>query len=165
MRVPIRKPGKYAEIKPDRHITQAKFAELQAKLARLLASRPAAIEEVQKYAFEGDFSENAPYQIAKGRLRSINQKILEIEEALRQAEIIKNNGPKDRVELGSSVTVEINKQIKSYRILGSAETDPRSGIISYRSPFGAALMGHSSGELIKIRINNKEIICRIIKIE
>ena len=164
MRVPFRRPGQYALIKPDRYLTAAKFEELQARLKKLLALRPVAIEEMQKYASDGDFSENAPYQIAKGRLRGINQKILEIEDALRHAEIIKNDQAKNIVQLGCHVTVEINNQTKAYQILGSAETDPTAGIISHRSPIGAALIGHSVGELIKIKINNKEIDCRIIKI-
>jgi len=164
MRVPFRQPGKYALIKPDRHITQIKFDKLEAQLAKLLVTRQTAIDEVQKYAFEGDFSENAPYQIAKGRLRGINQKILEIEDALSHAEIIKTSGQKHTVQLGCSVTIKINNETKTYQILGSAETNPQAGIISFRSPFGEALMGHKINDIITLQIGKKEVTCQIVKI-
>ncbi len=164
MRVPIRKAGPYGQIAPDRHITRAKYHELQNHLAQLLAARPGAIAEMQKHAFDGDFSENAPYQIAKGRLRGLNQKILELEEALKYAEIIDPGQGSPHVQIGSTVTVKFDSQTKTYQILGSSETDPAAGVISHRSPFGAALLNHYPGDTVTINTGNREIICQIIKI-
>lgn len=164
MRVPIRKAGRYGQIAPDRHITLAKYNELKKHLAKLLATRPGAIAEMQKHAFDGDFSENAPYQIAKGRLRGLNQKILELEEALKYAEIIAPGSSSANVQIGSTVTVELAGQTKTYQILGSSETDPSAGIISHRSPFGVALLNHYPGDTVIIKVGNREIPCRIIKI-
>lgn len=165
MQLPVRKPGKYTHLKPDQYLTEAKFNELKNKLERLKFNRPRAAEEVKRLAAMGDFSENAAYQIAKGRLRGMNQKILEIEDHLKRAVIIKPDKNSGLVQLGSSVTVATAGREKTYLILGSSETDPSRGIISSRSPIGAALLGKKIHDQIKIKLADKEIEYRIIKIE
>ncbi len=166
MRTPARKPGKYTHLKPDPHLTETKFSELKNKLERLKEmSRPRAAEEVRRLAEMGDFSDNAAYSIAKGRLRGINQKILELEDHLKHAVIISAGQAGDRVKLGSEVTVEINGRQKIYRILGSSETDPSAGIISHRSPLGASLLGRRAGDRTTFTRTDKTVACRIIKIE
>lgn len=165
MQLPWRKPGKYTNLKPDQHLTEAKYNELKNKLERLKFNRPRLAEEVKKYASDGDFSENAAYQIAKGRLRGVNQRILELEDHLKRAVIIKPNKNSSTVQLGSSVTVEGDGREKTYLILGSSETDPTKGIISRNSPIGAALIGRRLGDRIKIKLADRKIEYKIIKIE
>ena len=165
MRVPIRKSGQYTNLKPDPYITAEKYKEMQNKLARLKASQPQAIQEVKRLALDGDFSENAAYQIAKGRLRGINQRMLEIEDHLKRAIIIKPQSGGEKVRLGSRVTVEISGKIKTYLILGSSETNPTAGVISHNSQIGSALLNHKAGEIIKIQLVNKAVEYKIIKIE
>lgn len=166
MRTPIRKPGKYTHLKPDPNLTEEKFNELKEKLERLKKfSRPNAAAEVRRLAEMGDFSENAAYQIAKGRLRGINQRILDIEDHLKNAVIIKSAKNINTVQLGCKVTIESNGKPKTYLILGSSETNPAEGIISHNSPIGSALMGHKAGDIVKVKLNNKEVEYRIIRIE
>ncbi|MFH0955759.1 MAG: GreA/GreB family elongation factor [Candidatus Falkowbacteria bacterium] len=165
MQIPIRKPGKYTHLKPDQHLTEAKYNELKNKLDRLKFNRPRAADEVKKYASDGDFSENAAYQIAKGKLRGMNQKILEIEDRLKHAVIIKSNKNSGIVQLGSSVTIVIEHKEKTYLILGSSETNPARGIISRNSPIGAGLMGKKLGDRIKIKLADKVVEYKIIKIK
>lgn len=166
MQLPIRKPGKYTHLKADQHITEAKYNELKNKLDRLKFNRPRLADEVKRLAEFGDFSENAEYQIAKGRLRGLNQRILEIEDHLRRAVIItrpsENTGV---VQLGSRVTVETSGQEKTYLILGPSETDPQAGVISHRSPLGAELIGKQAGDKVKIKLADKQVWYKIIRIE
>lgn len=163
MRVPIRKPGKYTHLKPDPHLTEAKFDELKKELEHLIKLRPEAASEVKRLAEMGDFSENAAYQMAKGRLRGINENIEKIQEHLKRAIIIEP-GKDGRVRLGSNVTVEINGKPKTYLILGSSETDPAQGVISHNSPMGAALMGHRAGDPVKLKSKDKVINCIILNV-
>jgi len=164
MRVPIRKPGQYTHLKPDPHITAEKFQELQNKLERMKKSRPPLIEEVKFHALNGDFSENAAYQIAKGRLRGLNQRILETEDQLKRAMII-IPGQTSRVALGSRVTVKAGGKEKTFLILGSAETNPGQGVISSNSPIGSLLMGRRAGDRVKLKLKDKETEYEILKIE
>lgn len=165
MQTPIRKPGKYTHLKPDQYLTEAKFNELKNKLERLKFNRPRAAEEVKRLAEMGDFSENAAYQMAKARLRGLNQKILEIEDHLKRAVIIKPDKNSGLAQLGSQVTIISAGRKKTYLILGSSETNPQLGIISSHSPIGSALLGKKIGDQIKVKLADKEIEYKIIKIE
>jgi len=165
MRVPIRKGGKYTFSKPDPHLTAAKFDELKKNLEKLKASQMPAAAEMRRLAELGDLSENAGYQIAKGRLRGINQKILELEDHLNRAVTIKSGKNIETVGLGNIITVEINGAQKTFQILGSSETDPTQGIISHNSPIGSALMGCRVGERVEIKLKDKTVECKVIKIE
>lgn len=165
MQTPKRKPGKYAGKKPDPKITLEKYLELKEKLERLVKySRPPAIKEVKRLASDGDFSENAAYQIAKGRLRGINQRITDIEDWLKRAEIIKPSDA-DIIEVGHRVTVGVGGKEKTYTILGSSETNPDLNIVSHASPIGSALLGRKIDEVIEVVINEKVKKYKIIKIK
>jgi transcription elongation factor GreA len=166
MQVPTRRPGKYTNLKTDPHITREKFDELKTKLERLKKiSQPRSIVEVKRLAADGDFSENAAYQIAKGRLRGINQGILETENMLKRAVIIERPQDNGTIQLGNQVTVEVNGKQKTYQILGSSETDPERGVISHNSPIGKSLIGQRIGDTVRIQLNNKQVAYKIIKIE
>jgi len=165
MRTPIRKPGKYTHLENDPHITEAKFNELKNKLERLKKSQPNAIEETARLAAHGDFSENAGYQTAKAWLRGINKGIDELTEKIKHAIIIKPDKRSQVVQLGNLVTIQTGTTIKTYQILGSAETDPTTGVISHLSPIGQALIGHRVGDVIKVKLVQRIIEYKITKIE
>lgn len=168
MQTPYRKYDKIPRQKSDPNITEEKFKELKNKLDKLKnIQRPREAEEVKRLAAMGDFSENAGYQLAKSRLRGINQRILDIEDLLSRAEIIYPNNNTGKVQLGNYVTIEnlATEKNKTYQILGSAETSPLSGIISHNSPLGSALLGKELGDTINIEINQKTIIYKILKIK
>ena len=163
MQVPKRKPGKYTNERPDPNLTLEEFNNLKDKLTKLKLSLPTVADEVRRLAAMGDFSENAAYQMAKGRLRGMSQRILELEDQLKNAVIIKPVKDARSVQLGSKVMVEANGKEKTYLILGSAETNPQKGIISHNSPIGSALMGRKAGEKVKIQSTGVEY--KIVKIE
>lgn len=165
MQLPYRKPGKYSQIPTDNLMTQAKFSELQKKLASFKASQPQAAKDVARLAEMGDFSENVEYQLAKGRLRGINQNILQIEYNLEHAEIIQPRKNSDLIQIGSTVTIDSEKGTSTFQILGSSETNPQKGVISHTSPLGAGLLGHKTGQKVKIQIGPKEIEYSIVKVE
>ena len=164
MRVPIRKPGKYTHLKPDPNMTQAKVDDLQRQLAKLKAQHPQAAKEMQRLAELGDFSENAAYQMAKSRLRGINERMRQLDERLKHAVIIapQNDGT---IGLGSTVSVELNGVNQTFLILGSSETSPGQGVISHHSPIGTALVGRKSGDELTIKLPDREITCRIIAVK
>ena len=166
MQVPKRKPGKYAGIKPDPFITREKYRGLESELGKLKdASRPRAIAEVKRLAADGDFSENVAYSMAKGRLRGINDRMTAIADQLKRAVIIEGGNAMGVAAIGSLVTVEMGGKTKAYRILGSTETDPAAGVISHRSPLGAALTGRRAGDGVRVRLKDREVEYKIIKVE
>ncbi len=163
MRIPTRKPGKYTDQHRDPHMTRAKFDELKTQLARMLKARPAQTAEVKHLAEMGDFSENAAYQIAKGRLRGLNQRIMETEDHLKYAQIITPE-KSGIIQLGSTVTIEQSGKHQTFTILGPTETNPAKGIISHKSPLGEALMGKRVGDAVRFRSVDKETELTVVRI-
>ena len=164
MRIPYRKPGIYSQMKQDPLLTADKLADLEKKLARLKSSKPAAMADVSRLAELGDFSENVEYQLAKGRLRGINAGIFNTQSQIDNAVLIENSGETDKVRIGNTVTVEQDGKIKTFKILGSMESNPKAGIISHGSPLGLALMNKKIGEEVIVKLADKDVVYKIIKI-
>ena len=166
MRVPIRKGSGPLAPSQDPKMTQEKYEELKKKLDFWLKiKRPREAEEVKRLALMGDFSENVGYQIAKGRLRSLNQRIIELEKLLGRVEIIENPTNSETVVVGSEVIIESSAKQKKYKILGSSESNPSEGIISHVSPLGSALLGKRVGEEFEFGTNGKKKVYKIIEIK
>lgn len=166
MRAPIRKGHPRLNQKPDPYLTKEKFSDLEAKLVKMKSLRPRMADEVKRLAEMGDFSENAGYQLAKGRLRGLNQRIIDLEGYLKTAVIIEPDRNIASVQIGSKVTVERSGRLNLYTILGSTESDPDRGVISHLSPLGAGLLGHREGEELAIRLaNGQEISLKIVRVE
>lgn len=147
-------------------MTQEQLDDLKAQLKRLKeVKRPDAIKQTKEYAQNGDFSENAEYQIAKGRLRGINRAITELEYRIPRAIIIETPTETDVVQMGHTVTVQMEggKEV-TWKILGPNEANPEKGIISYVSPIGAALLGKAVGDVAEVELPAGNMIYTIIKI-
>lgn len=164
MRVPIRRGEKNRISDDDAYLTPAGIVDLKKSLERLKAAQPRAIAEVVRTQAMGDLSENAAYTDAKGKLRGINNRILELADKLNRAVPIKSGSSDGVVRIGCTVVVLISGKEKTFTILGSSETDPSSGRISYKSPVGAALMGHRKGEHVWVEIRNKKTEFVVIQI-
>lgn len=167
MRIPTRKPkpGEPAPEPVDLHITQETYDHYARDVERLKKQvRSRLADEVKRLAEMGDFSENAAYQIAKGKLRGINRRIDELEYKVKHAVIItpRTDGV---VSLGSTVTVAVNGKKKTYRILGSTEVDIEKNIISHNSPLGQALLGKRAGETALLRREERMVEYRIVAVE
>ena len=165
MQVPKRKSEEKIRKKLDYHITQTKHDKMCANLERLKKRQPTLSREVQRLAEMGDFSENAAYQIAKGKLRGLNWRILELEDFLKFSIIIKINKNNNTVQLGSVVTIEINNIKKEFTILGSNETSPKDNIISHNSPLGSALIGKKVGDNVTVFLEDKSIVYKILELK
>ena len=167
MQVPKRKPGKYAGIKPDRLITEEKLISLRSALSQIMENDlPQASKDVSVAKEMGDFSENAAYTEAKSRLRRFQNRAMSIKDSIANAVIIKKGAAADgSVRVGATVTVLVNGKEKNYEILGSQETDPGSGRISYLSPLGVLLMGKRAGDTIILKRDDREIPYEIINVK
>jgi transcription elongation factor GreA len=69
------------------------------------------------------------------------------------------------VGLGNIVTVEIDGRQKTFQILGSSETDPQKGVISHSSPIGMALMGCRVGDVAEVKLKDKTVEYKVLRIE
>lgn len=132
------------------YMTQQGVDKLHRTVAALERSMPQLKAELRETQAMGDLSENAAYSIAKGRLRSAQNRILTIGEQLKRIIVI-HEGPSDTVELGSSVMLAYDDgSQKQWRIVGEQESNPIKGFISHVSPLGAELIGKRVGDVVTV---------------
>ncbi|MFM8689625.1 MAG: transcription elongation factor GreA, partial [Candidatus Limnocylindrus sp.] len=122
------------------YLTKAGREALEAELHDLVHNqRPAVIARIKAAKELGDLRENADYEIARNEQSFIEGKVLEIEEKLRNAELISEHAKTDQVGLGTTVEVTAERKTRTYMIVGSTEADPSGDPpkISNVSPLGA----------------------------
>ncbi len=112
--------------------------------------RREVIERIQEAVSHGDLSENADYAQAKEEQSFIEGRILEIEEMLKNAQIISHQANQNIVSIGSTVTVKTNGKEFKYTIVGANEANPAAGKISNESLVGRALLGAKRGDTVKV---------------
>ena len=135
------------------YLTKEKFEELGLELERLKTEGRKEITESLKIAKElGDLSENSQYIEARDEQQRVERRISEIEQMLKEAEIItKRPKKRDVVEVGATVEVSRNGDTVKFFIVGSSEADPVGGYISNESPLGRVLIGKKVGESVEVK--------------
>ncbi len=111
--------------------------------------------EISKARAHGDLSENAEYHAAKERQGIVNMRLGQLRARLRELSMVDMDRiPRDRVGLGSSVTVmDLTKDEEiTYRLVTSEEADVAQGRISTTSPIGKGLIGKKVGDTVKVQI-------------
>ena len=150
-------------------MTQEGFEKLEQELEELkTVKRPEVVEKIKVARSFGDLSENSEYDAAKDEQGFIEQEIQKIENMIRHTQIIEDNGSKNDVQIGRTVTfTEIpGNEEESYKIVGSAEADPFEGKISNESPIAKALIGKKLNEEVNVPLpNGNEMKVKIVKID
>lgn len=130
--------------------------------------RKEVAEKIKEARGQGDLSENAEYDAAKEEQGEIESRIVQLENLLRNAEVIDKDILKmDVVNLGSKVTVldvEFDEEME-YTIVGSTEADPMNGRISNESPLGMALLGQKVGATVMADTPDGEVAFKILNIQ
>ena len=126
--------------------------------------RQEIIERIQEAVSQGDLSENADYAQAKEEQGMVESRIQEIEDIIKNAEII-HHTDSDTVNIGSSVVVKIDNKEFSYSIVGSNEANPAEGRISNESLVGRSLLGRKKGEKVEVETPSGIKIYEIISVK
>lgn len=122
------------------NLTKEGKAELEQELKELVAQRPAVAERIATARAFGDLSENEEYSSARSEQKQLENRILEIEDILKNAKVIRS-GSHDKAVVGATVTIRLAGKKQTYSIVGPVEADPLNGKISNESPIGKALLG------------------------
>ena len=112
------------------------------------------VQAIKEARGQGDLSENAEYDAAKNEQAMIEGEILEIENKLKYAVIIKEEGKNGIVSLGSKVDfaeTATPNDVSTYEIVGTTEADVEAGRISNESPIGNALLGRKKGDKVSVQ--------------
>lgn len=133
--------------------TREGFERVSQELKELIeVKRPEIIEAVADARSHGDLRENAAYDVARQDQAMIEKRIADLQEQLRNAEIIEDDpgGGNGIVALGRSVTVDFDGEEEVYKIVGPAEAMPSRGLISEESPMGKELKGRKAGDKVTV---------------
>lgn len=142
-------------------ITNEGKKELELELEILKGRRSEIAAKISEARDFGDLSENAEYELAREEQGLVETRISEIEDIIRNAEIIKNVGS-SKVVLGSKVELKVDNMSVIYMIVGPVEADPIEGRISDKSPIGEALFGKKVGDQATINTPKGSITYEII---
>ncbi len=142
--------------------------QLEEELEYLkITKRKEITEKIKEARSYGDLSENAEYDAAKEAQAATEQRIAEIENMLKNAEVPDtSNTPKDVVSIFSTVKiydVEFDDEME-YTIVGSIESDPSKNKISDESPIGKAILGRKIGETVEAETPGGTIKLKILDI-
>ena len=148
-------------------LTQEGKEKLEEELHYLETEKRAEIGERIKVAREfGDISENSEYDDAKNEQGLMEARIAEISRILSEATVVNTPKRSNKVNIGSTVTVNMGGRERVFTIVGGAESDVAAGKISNESPVGSALLGHKKGDTIEATgPTGKDITMEILKIE
>ena len=147
-------------IKKSISLTPEGKKELEKELDELIKGRPAIAEKIATARAFGDLSENEEYSSARNEQKMTENRILEIQDILKNAKIIRG-GKKDKVVLGASVVLDMGGRNVEYTLVGPTEANPLEAKISDASPIGKAMLGRKAGE--EFEFNGKKV--KIVEIK
>ena len=146
-------------------MTKEGVAELKIELEDLMSQRKAVSDRIKTAREFGDLAENAEYSIARQDQERHENRIGEIDNILKNLELIvvpKNN---TIVRLGSSVKLKTEScGNKEFQVVGTVEADPLNGKISDESPIGKILIGKKEGEDVEISTPAETTTYKIVSI-
>jgi transcription elongation factor GreA len=148
------------------YLTKKGFEDLKKEYDEMLnKTRPEVVERLSSAREMGDLSENAEYTAAREELAFIDGRLEELEELLRQAELIADDHHATQsVDLGSKVVVKIGDKDETFTVVGEWEADPIEKKISHESPLGKALLGKSVGDEIHVEAPAGKMTYKIVSI-
>jgi transcription elongation factor GreB len=137
------------------YITPAGLQRLRAEVDHLVkVERPRVVNEVADAAAMGDRSENAEYIYGKRKLREIDRRLRFLTQRVDAAVPVDPGSPqrRDRVYFGATVVLEDEAgATRTWTLVGEDEVDASAGLISHRSPVGAALLGKQVDDEVKVQ--------------
>lgn len=154
-------------MKNDIKLTKAGLDQLKAELEELRnVKRPKIVDRLANARSQGDLSENSDYQSAKEELEFMDGRIDELEEVLKNAEVVTPNPQNGHsVALGTKVTLKVGGKQTVFDIVGEWEADPMNKKISHESPLGTALLGKKVGEKAEVAAPAGKVTYEILSIE
>lgn len=149
-------------------LTYGGLKKLEDELNDLRVVKRKEISQKIKEALEqGDISENAEYTAAKDEQRDIEARIEEIQEILKDAEVVfESEASTKTVSIGSHVKIldmDYDEELE-YDIVGSVEARSRDNKLSNESPVGKALMGAKKNQIVTVSMPDGDARYKVLKI-
>lgn len=129
--------------------------------------RPNIVKEIDIARGHGDLKENAEYHAAKEKQQFIEARIKELTDLLSRVRVLDPARLKhDKIGFGSSfelLDIEHDRTV-SYTIVGSVESDPQKGLISFHSPIAKAFIGKEEGDEVNVKLPSGEVDYEVLSV-
>ncbi len=129
--------------------------------------RKEVAQKLKEARAQGDLSENAEYDAAKDEQRDIEARIEEVEQILKNAEVVdESEFEQGKISIGCTIRLfdfDFEEE-DTFRMVGSTEADILNNKISNESPMGMALIGHGIGDIVEVEGPEGNCKFRIIDI-
>ena len=150
-------------------LTYEGLQKLEAELEDLKVNKRKEVAAKIKEAREqGDLSENAEYDAAKDEQRDIEARIEEIEQILKNVEVVGADDIDDKkINVGCHIKIydfEYDEELE-FSIVGSTQTNSLEGLISNESPLGRALIGKEVGEEVEVEMGDTVSKYKVLEIK
>ena len=150
-------------------LTYAGLKSLEDELENLkVVKRKEVAAKIKEAREQGDLSENAEYDAAKDEQRDIEARIDELEQILKNAEVVvEDEVDSDKINIGCTVAVydeEFDEEIE-FKIVGSTEANSLQGKISNESPVGKALIGAHTGDVVEVEMPSGIMKYKVLEIQ
>jgi transcription elongation factor GreA len=149
-------------------LTQEGYDNIVAEYDELVTvKRKEVAERIKEAISYGDISENSEYDSAKNEQAELEDRIMKLENMLRNAKILDNNDiPSDTVNVGLKVKIKemASEEVIEFWIVGSTEADPFEGKISNESEVGKQLLGKKVGDVAEVNVPDGTICYEILEI-
>ncbi len=146
-------------------LTPEGYKKIIEELQYLKTDRRKEIADRIEYAKSlGDLSENAEYQSAREDQSFTEGKILELEEMLKNAQVVQHVVNSEIVNLGDKVVLTYDGKDYTYTVVGANESNPQEQKVSNESPLGRALLGSKLGQTVDVQTPRGVMRYRIEKI-
>ena len=149
-------------------LTREGIENIESEIKELKSQRPALAEAINRAAADKDFRENAPLEAAREAQGRVESRIIELEQILRTAEVIREEEARSdsRVAIGRTVALEnlTNGKKVHYKLVSPSEAKLSEGKISVASPVGKAMLGRSGGDEVVVQAPAGAMRFRIIQI-
>lgn len=148
-----------------RFVTKKGLEKLNKELEELKSKRSEIVERIKVAKEMGDLRENAEYTEARDSQALNEARILELEEVLKNTEIVENDTTNSQVSIESIITVQSKDKEQVFELVGAHEAKPLEGKISVESPLGQAFLGHKVGDTVTVQVPIGEIKYKITSIK
>ena len=148
-------------------MTESTRSRIHAEILKLEDKKPDISERIGAARLQGGLEENEELLMALEDMQRTDMEIGRLHEQLIDVSIIESlkPGKKKVAVLGTTITIlNIDKDVEvTYTILGVYDSDPANGIISFKSPLGAELLGREVGDEIEVNDTAYEVLKIVAK--
>jgi transcription elongation factor GreA len=139
---------------------EEEIKEVEERLKEVRRGRHEAFE------LERDWHDNFAFEQAERDERLLANRLQELSEDYRVAKVVKETPDENVIEIGSTVEIELEGEARrqTFTIRGHSEGEPESGVISFDSPMGQALLGAGEGDVRAFEVEDSEHAVRVLRV-